>query len=78
MVTRSERLNDFIRDRDPAPDMWVELLCEDHVGTYVIPFPCRRADGAWYNAHTGELIDADVAGWRESRRNFRQEAPVIG
>jgi hypothetical protein len=75
MVTRSERLNDFIRDRDPAPGMWVELLCEDHVGTYVVPFPCRRTDDAWHNANTGEPIVANVVGWREGRRSVRQDVP---
>jgi hypothetical protein len=75
MVTRSERLNDFVRDRDPAPDAWVELLCEDHVGTYLIPFLCRRADDAWRNASTGEPIEAIVIGWRE-RRAFGRESSL--
>jgi hypothetical protein len=65
MVTRSERLNEFVRDHDPAPDARVQLLCEDHVGTYLIPFPCQRANDAWRNAKTGEPIEATVIGWRE-------------
>jgi len=74
MVTRSERLGDFVTDRDPAPDLSVQLLCEDHVGTYVVPFPCRRAEGAWRNARTGEAIDAVVVGWRELQSGLRRTA----
>ena len=40
------------------------LLCEDHVGTYVIPFLCRLTDGVWHNADTGSRIEATVIGWR--------------
>lgn len=43
----------------------LRLLCEDHVGSYVIPFPCIRREGAWRNAATGEPIEAEVIGWRE-------------
>jgi hypothetical protein len=45
----------------------VELLCVDHYGTYVVPFPCRRAEDAWRNHETNEVIEAKVAGWRLSR-----------
>ena len=34
MVTRAERLQDFITDADPPVGSVVEVLCEDHVGTY--------------------------------------------
>ena len=64
MVTRGERLADFVTDRDPAADLPVELLCEDHVGTYLLPFPCRRTEGAWRNGRTGDAIQAQVLGWR--------------
>jgi hypothetical protein len=74
MVTRSERLGDFVTDRDPAPDISVELLCEDHVGTYVLPFLCRREDAAWLNGKTGEPIEAVVVGWREDRAIHRIRA----
>jgi hypothetical protein len=74
MVTRSERLGDFVPDREPAPDVAVQLLCEDHVGTYVVPFPCRRTEGAWLNVKTGEAIDAVVVGWRELQSGLRKTA----
>src|SRR6202050_3467710 len=41
----------------------VELLCEDHVGTYVIPFLCRRTGEDWRSVKTGERIQATVIGW---------------
>jgi hypothetical protein len=45
-------------------DQSLELFCEDHVGTYVIPFLCGRRSGAWQNAETGNPIEAPVVGWR--------------
>ncbi len=45
MATRVERLAEYTTDRQPRPGSKVELLCEDHRGTYVLPFPCHRAEG---------------------------------
>lgn len=67
MATRGERLSEFVTDRAPPAELAVELLCEDHVGTYVVPFLCRFSDGAWRNGTTGDTIEADVLGWREPR-----------
>jgi hypothetical protein len=47
MATREQRVAQFATDRDPASDLAVEVLCEDHVGTYVLPFLCTWSDGAW-------------------------------
>jgi hypothetical protein len=65
MATREQRVAQFATDREPGPDLAVEVLCEDHVGTYVLPFLCTWGDGAWRNARTGEPIAGDVIGWRE-------------
>ncbi len=64
MATRQERLAAFITEGAPAADRSFEVLCEDHVGTYLIPYPCRWADGAWRNVATGGEIEATVIGWR--------------
>jgi hypothetical protein len=64
MVTRTERLAEFATDEEPQPGFEVELLCEDHNGTYVLPFPCHRTEGAWRNRRTGENVQAEVLGWR--------------
>jgi len=64
MATRDHRIAEFITDREPPSHIVVELLCQDHVGTYVLPYPCRR-DAEWHNAKTNETIEADVLGWRE-------------
>jgi hypothetical protein len=37
VVTRAERLRPFITDADPPIGSVVEVLCEDHVGTYRPP-----------------------------------------
>ena len=65
MATRQQRLNAFLHEGDPPMDRWLEVLCEDHVGTYVIPFPCRWTSQFWQSAETGERILATVLGWRE-------------
>lgn len=64
MATRSGRLAEFKVDQEPQPGSDVELLCEDHNGTYLLPFPCRRVEGAWLNKKTGEKVQAEVVGWR--------------
>jgi hypothetical protein len=59
MATRQERIDAFTHQRVPPADLPLELLCEDHVGTYVIPFLCRWSSGAWYSVETGRPIEAD-------------------
>jgi hypothetical protein len=64
MATRQERIDAFTHEGAPAADQPFELLCEDHVGTYVIPFLCRWTGGAWRSVDTSERIEATVVGWR--------------
>jgi hypothetical protein len=64
VATRQQRLDAFIHEGDPPADQALELLCEDHVGTYVIPFLCRSSGGAWHSVETGDRIEATVIGWR--------------
>jgi hypothetical protein len=63
MTTRLERLSSFSQAEPPAGEA-VQLLCEDHNGTYLIPSLCRRVDGNWVTAEHGTAITATVAGWR--------------
>ena len=65
MATREERLAQFEVVKAPEPDVTVQVLCEDHSGTYLLPFHCSFAAGKWRNAVSGELIEAQVVGWRE-------------
>ena len=48
MATREKRLAQFDGSGAPPPDQPVEVLCEDHSGTYQLPFACRSstANGA--------------------------------
>jgi hypothetical protein len=46
-VEMSARLGDFDSDGEPPSGYWMEFLCEDHNGTYVLPFPCLWVDGVW-------------------------------
>jgi hypothetical protein len=64
MATRQERIGAFTHDGVPPADQPFELLCEDHVGTYVIPFLCRWQSGAWQSVATNTPIEATVVGWR--------------
>ena len=67
MVSRSERLADFITDTEPPFESVVEVLCEDHVGTYRLPWLCRSTPEGLRNERTGELIEGRVIGWREPK-----------
>jgi hypothetical protein len=67
MATRERRLAEFNGSGEPAPDQSVEVLCEDHSGTYQLPFACRYVDGAWVNAESGAALQAAVVGWRLPR-----------
>jgi hypothetical protein len=67
MATRQERLDAFVHEGDPPADQPLELLCEDHVGTYVIPFPCRWTGDYWQSMGTAERVQVTVIGWRRRR-----------
>ena len=62
MATREKRLAQFDGNGDPPPDQPVEVLCEDHSGTYQLPFACRWIDGQWRNDRTGGMVEATVVG----------------
>jgi hypothetical protein len=64
MATRQQRMDTFVHEGEPPVDLLVELLCEDHVGTHVVPFLCQWSSGDWKNVATGERIEATVIGWR--------------
>jgi hypothetical protein len=64
MATRQERIDAFTHQGVPPADRPLEVLCEDHVGTYLIPFLCRFSNGAWQSVESGSRIEATVVGWR--------------
>jgi hypothetical protein len=64
MATRQQRIDAFTREGVPPTDQPLELLCEDHVGTYIIPFLCRWSSGGWQSVDTSRRIEATVIGWR--------------
>ncbi len=67
MATREKRLAEFNGQGDPDPDLAVQVLCEDHSGTYQLPFLCRFVDDEWRNADTDSAVEARVVGWRLPR-----------
>src|SRR5262245_23695556 len=58
LATRQERIDDFIHEGRPCNDESLQILCKDHVGTYVIQFPCRWRECIWENAKTSRRIEA--------------------
>jgi len=64
MATRQQRIGDFTHEGAPPADQPLELLCEDHVGTYVVPFLCRWTSGTWQSVATNTPIEVTVLGWR--------------
>jgi len=71
MVTRTTRLKDVKTEGYPRSGLPVQVLAEDHVGTYILPFPCERINGEWRNATTGEVVQARILGWRELQTRSR-------
>ena len=67
MATREKRLAQFDGLGAPPPELAVEVLCEDHSGTYQLPFACRFVDGQWRNDKSGDTVEAAVIGWRLPR-----------
>jgi hypothetical protein len=67
MATRERRLAEFNGAGEPPPDQPVQVLCEDHSGTYQLPFACRFVDGTWRNHESGGAVEATVVGWRLHR-----------
>jgi len=66
MVSRDQRLAEF-NNGPPPPGQPLQLLCEDHNGTYLLPFRCEWRGGAWYAAKKTHPIAATVVGWRGAR-----------
>lgn len=67
MVTRDKRLDDFITDRMPPLGIRVQLLFEDHVGTYTTQWLCLWNGEDWINERTGDRIVSTVLGWRKKQ-----------
>ena len=68
MATREKRLAQFDGSGAPPPDLAVEVLCEDHSGTYQLPFACRLVEGRWRNHESGGPVEATVIGLADAAR----------
>ena len=54
-------------------DRRLELLCEDHVGTYVLPFLCRWSSGDWESVEIGRVnLMGDFGSLSRSPRRMSQ------
>jgi len=71
MATRERRLAEFNGNGEPPANEPVQVLCEDHSGTYQLPFACRWVDGEWRNHESGGTVEATVVGWRRPRTGNR-------
>ena len=67
MATRERRLAEFDGEGYPPPGLPVQVLCEDHSGTYQLPFACYFVDGEWHNKDSGGTLEATVIAWRLPR-----------
>jgi hypothetical protein len=64
VAARQQRLAAFPGQGNPPRGVACELLCEDHVGTYALPYFCHWLNGTWQSVGTGERVKAGVVGWR--------------
>jgi len=74
MATRERRLAEFNGNGQPPANEPVQVLCEDHSGTYQLPFACRWVDGEWRNHESGGTVEATVVGWRMPRARTSSRA----
>jgi hypothetical protein len=70
MKTREVRLAEFSQGI-PKENRPLQILCEDHCGTYVIPYPCQWSEGAWRKVGSAKTIEATVIGWRKAPQSWR-------
>jgi hypothetical protein len=70
MATREACLAEFSQDT-PKENRPLQILCEDKCGTYLVPYPCQRSDGAWRKVGSAKTIEATVIGWRIAPRSWR-------
>ena len=75
---RQQRLDAFVHEGGPPADRRLELLCEDHVGTYVLPFLCRWSSGDWESVETGERVEAVVIGMSARWGEANSKRKVLG
>jgi hypothetical protein len=66
-ASRERRLAEFAGEGTPPGDMACELLCEDHVRTYTLPYLCHWSGGTWRSVGTREPVKAGVVGWRVAK-----------
>ena len=66
MTTREHQVSEF-NQGPPPPDQSLQVLAEDHSGTYVLPFPCEWRNGAWHNPKSSKPLEAKIIGWRSPR-----------
>jgi CspA family cold shock protein len=64
MAIRDTRLDQFSSEAERPAGQLYEVLCEDNSGTYLLPFPCRWSDDAWWNGITSHRVEVMVVGWR--------------
>lgn len=70
-AARQRRLAAFPGEGMPPSGTACQLLCEDHVGTYVLPYLCHWSDGTWRNVGTGAPVKTGVVGWRIKSEEVR-------
>lgn len=57
-------MSEWNNNEPPMNNAIVQVLAEDQRGQYEVPFPVVFRDDSWWNAHTGEELDAYIAAWR--------------
>ena len=77
MASRQERLGEFSEAMPPLRKP-VQLLCEDHCGTYVAPFVCERRNDAWYRIGSTKRVEANVIGWRRTKSGSKPRVRTQG
>jgi hypothetical protein len=54
-------------EREPSPDLAVEVLCEVRRVTFQLPLRAAMSKANWENNEAGAAVEATVIGWRLPR-----------
>jgi hypothetical protein len=77
MATRQQRINAFIHEGDPPADQPLELLCEDHVRTYVIPFLSAVERAGMSGLIEGQKVSFDVVADRRTGKSAAENLRTV-
>lgn len=70
VISRQQRIAQFNQSEPPYMEGCM-LLCEDHIGTYLLPFACKWDGLNWSPVERDSPLEVRVVGWKLVSRQVR-------